>query len=165
MKFKSLVMFALLAPALLFVATGCDKCEVSGTIEFAAEKQFLSLNYIQDSTGTNFTDIWRPGQVTVLWNGEGGEGQFEPIAEDISDGLIGPFAYTVEPQQARLGLLYEYTYIVRKDTFGSDTIDIRFYPAVDECREYFGTIEYFINGVPQPGFDGSETATIEIREN
>ncbi|MEM0997704.1 MAG: hypothetical protein AAGN35_11510 [Bacteroidota bacterium] len=165
MKLKSIVMLALLMPAVLFLTQGCNTCDQTGTIEFSATQQFLALNYIQDSTGTNFTDIWRPTQVTVLWNGEGGEGQFTPISEDITDGLIGPFPYTVEPQEAQLGLLYEYQYIIRKDTFGTDTVDIRFYPAVDECREFFSLIEYSINGEPQPGFEGSQTATIEIREN
>jgi hypothetical protein len=165
MKFKSLVLFALLAPAILFLAQGCDKCTETGTIEFGADKQYLTLTYIQDSTGTNFTDIWRASQVSVLWNGENGKGQFAALSEDISDGVIGPFAYTVEPQAAQLGLFYEYRYIVTKDTFGSDTIDIKFYPAVDECREYFGKIEYYINGDPQPGFEGSQIANIEIREN
>ena len=165
MKFKSIVLFALIMPAIMFLAQSCDTCDQTGTITLSADQQFLTLTYIQDSTGTNFTDIWRPTQVTVLWNGEGGEGQFTPISEDISDGVIGPFAYTVEPQEARLGLLYEYQYIIRKDTFGTDTVDIRFYPNVDECREFFGLIEYAINGEPQPAFDMSQTAAIEIREN
>ena len=93
------------------------------------------------------------------------EGQFIPLSEDISDGAIGPLAYTTDPAAAIFGELHAYQYIIRKDTFGSDTVDIVFYPAVDECQEFFSTIEYSINGVPQPGFTGSQIAEIEIREN
>lgn len=165
MKLKSF-LYVLLVPMVLLMAQGCDTCDVSGTIDLSAEKQYLKITYIQDSTGKNFaSEIWRQTQVSVLWNGNGGDGQFIPISEDISDGAIGPLTYTVAPEMATVGELAQYQYIVRKDTFGSDTIDIKFYPTVDECREYFSLIEYSINGVKQEGFTNAEVAEIEIREN
>ncbi|HHG84708.1 MAG TPA: hypothetical protein ENJ82_08155 [Bacteroidetes bacterium] len=165
MKLKSFVLFVLLVPALLFMAQGCDKCDVSGTLDISASKQYLKITYIQDSSGKNFaSEIWRQSQVSVLWNGNGGDGQFLPVTEDISDGAIGPIPFTVDPQAAKIGELHSYRYIIRKDTFGNDTVDIKFYPAVDECHEFWSLIEYSINGVPQAGFSGAEICEIEIRE-
>lgn len=165
MKLKSLLLFLLIAPAVVFFTQGCDKCKESGTITISETGQFFEATYVVDSNGANYAQtIWRPNAVSVLLSTNGKFGPFAPISESLADGKIGPHAYTMKPQQAQKGNYYDYMYIVTKDTFGVDTFEIKFYPAVDECHEYWGTIEYWMNGEMITTCDGKETCSIEVRE-
>lgn len=165
MKLK--FVFALLfAPAVLFLSQGCEKCDVSGgTINFSADEQFLAITYLVDSNDANFcTSVYNPANVRVLFNDNGGVGRFDQLQEDLSDGKIGPFPYTTSPGLAKRGVFHDFVYIVQKDTFGLDTFNIKFYPAVDECQEYWSLIEFYMNGVLLPEGVGLEICDLQVRE-
>lgn len=165
MKLKAVVSYLILVPAMLFLTQSCDTCDESGTVTFEAGTQFLEITYLVDSNGANYaTQVWNPSNVSVLVNENGGMGQYVPMSEDLSDGKIGPFTFTTTPFQAKKGIFHDYVYVVRKDTFGNDTFNIKFYPAVDECKEFWSVIEYYRNGDLQAAFTGSESASLEIRE-
>ena len=164
MKLKSLILFLLVAPAMIFLAQGCDKCKESGTLTLSETTQFFEATYLVDSNGMNYTNIWRPNNVFVEVSTHGRTGPFAALSENLSDGKIGPWAYTIRPQLAQKGVAYNYMYIVTKDTFGVDTFEIKFYPAVDECHEFWGTLEYWKNDEIIGTCDGKETCSIEIRE-
>ena len=165
MKLKSVIFFFLLAPAVLFLAQSCDKCDTSGTITLGEANQFLSVTYLVDSNGANYVDIWRPNNFSVQISDDPvNVGHFVALQEDLSDGMVGPFTYTTQPATAKLGDYHHYMYIVRKDTFGVDTFEVKFYPNVDECHEYWGLIEYYRNGELIPQCTGLETCALEIRE-
>lgn len=165
MKFKSLVLFLLIAPAIIFLSQGCDKCKESGTVTFAETTQFFTAEYLVDSSGANYAQsIWRPNFVHVTFSANGKKGPFGALSDNLSDGKIGPFAYTTKPKDAQKGIFHDYMYIVTKDTFGVDTFQIKFYPAVDECHEYWGTLEYYRNGQLLTQCDGKEACEITIRE-
>jgi|GEM_PF-2322532 len=166
MKLKLFFAYFLLAPAMLFLSQGCNQCDVAGgTIEFSAANQYLSITYLVDSNDANYcTDVYNPNNVQVLFNDNGGNGQFIPLSEDLSDGMIGPFNYTVEPNRVRKGELNHYMYIVQKDTFGTDTIEAKFYPRVDECQEFWGLVEFYLNGVLLPPGVQIEVCELTVRE-
>ncbi len=165
MKLKSLLLFMLIAPAVVFLSQGCDKCKESGTITISETGQSFSATYLVDSSGANYaTSIWRQTYVSVLLSQNGRTGPFAPITEDISDGKIGPFKFSTSPKLAQKGVTYDYMYIVTKDTFGVDTFEIKFYPAVDECHEFWGKLEYYKNRTLISTCDGKESCAIEIRE-
>ncbi len=165
MKLKSLFLFALIAPAVIFFAQGCDRCKESGTITISETGQFFEATYLVDSNGANYAQtIWRPNAVSVVLSTNGRIGPFAGLSEDLSDGKIGPFEFSTTPQLAQKGSSYQYVYIVTKDTFGVDTFEINFYPAVDECHEFWGTLEYWKNGELINTCTGKETCAIEIRE-
>lgn len=165
MKLKSLILFLLVAPAVVFLSQGCDRCKESGTITLSETGQFFEATYLVDSNGANYAQtIWRPQAVSVRMSTHGSNGPFAAISEDLSDGKIGPYAFTTSPQVTQKGEYYDYMYIITKDTFGVDTIEVKFYPAVDECHEYWGTLEYWMNGQMISTCDGKETCSIEVRE-
>ena len=164
MKLKSLLLFVLIAPAFIFLAQGCDKCKESGVITIAETKQYFEATYLVDSNGANYSTIWRPNNVRVQLSSNGNIGPFAPIVEDITDGKIGPYPYSTFPKTAQIGKPYDFVYIVQKDTFGVDTFQVLFYPAVDECHEYWGKIEYYKDGVLINSCTGKEVCSIEIRE-
>ncbi len=166
MKLKYIFAYLLLVPAVLFTATSCETCDVSGaTITFSADQQFLAVTYLVDSSGANYCQqVYNPNNVRVVFNDNGGKGAFEPITEDLSDGKIGPFNYTVEPEMARKGIYNHYQYIVTKDTFGVDTFDVIFYPRVDECEEFWSLVEFYLNGVLLPPGADITICDLEIRE-
>ncbi len=156
----------LLASAFLFLTQGCNTCDIKGgTITFSPGNQYFQITYLVDSSGANYcTDVYNSGNVQVLFNSDGGLGQFAPLSEDLSDGAIGPFNYTIEPDIVRKGEFNHYVYIIQKDTFGIDTVDIKFYPRVDECQEYWGLVEFFLNGVLLPPGPVLEICDLVIRE-
>jgi hypothetical protein len=165
MKLKSLLLFMLIAPAMVFLSQGCDKCTETGVITISETGQFFEATYLVDSNSANYaTSVWRPNAVNVLLSTNGKNGPFAPLSENLTDGKIGPFAYTATPKTAQKGATYDYMYIVTKDTFGVDTFQILFYPAVDECHEYWGKIEYYKDGQLISTCEGEETCSIEIRE-
>jgi hypothetical protein len=164
MKSKSLILFLLSAFAVIFWTQGCDRCKEHGTLTLSATTQFFEATYLVDSNGANYTSIWRPDSVTVLLSTDGFEGPFAPIPENLSDGKIGPWAFTASPQNAQKGAIYHYVYLVTKDTFGVDTFEIKFYPAVDECHEYWGRLEYWKDNSPISTCDGKETCSMVISE-
>lgn len=166
MKLKMFFAYFLLVPAVLFLAQGCNTCDVAGgTLTFSPENQYFQITYLVDSNGANYcTDVYNPNNVQVLFNDNGGFGQFIPISEDLSDGVIGPFNYTVEPNNVRKGEFNHYVYIIQKDTFGIDTVDIKFYPRVDECQEYWGLVEFFLNDVLLPPGPVLEICDLTVSE-
>lgn len=165
MKMKAFVIMASLFAGAALMFQGCNKCDVSGTVDFAADKQYVALTYLVDSSGANYNTIWRQSQIGVLFNDNGGKGQFVSMSEDISDGVIGPFTYSFGvPDAATKGVLKHFVYVIQKDSFGSDTVEVKFLPAVDECREYWALIEYYRNGELLPEYSNKEIAEIEIRE-
>ena len=166
MKLKSLLLFVLIAPAFIFLAQGCGKCKESGVVTIAAASQHFEATYlVNDTSNANYAlSVWRPNGVRVLLSQNGKEGPFAPITEDLTDGKIGPFAYSTTPKTAQIGKTYDYMYIVTKDTFGVDSFEVIFYPAVDECHEYWGKIEYYKDGALISTCSGKETCAIEIRE-
>ena len=166
MRLKSIITFSTLATALLLFLQGCNNCSVEGgTITFDAASQYASITYLVDSSGANYcTDIYRPNLVRVMFNNNGGEGQFTQISEDLSDGMIGPLTYTTTPEQATKGTVHHYMYIIQKDTFGIDTLEAKFYPAVDECSEFWSVAEFYLNGVLQPAGSPKEILELVIRE-
>jgi hypothetical protein len=165
MKLKSLFLFVLIAPAVILFTQGCDRCKESGTITISGTDQFFEATYVVDSNGANYAQtIWRPNAVSVVLSTTGRNGQFAAISEDLSDGKIGPYKYTTSPKLAQKGNAYQYVYIVTKDTFGVDTFEINFFPAVDECKEYWGRLEYWKNGELISTCNDKETCSIEIRE-
>jgi hypothetical protein len=131
MKFKSLILFMLIAPAVIFLSQGCDKCKESGTITIDGAAQYFEATYLVDSNGANYaTSVWRPNGVGVLLSTNGKFGPFAAISEDLSDGKIGPFKYSTSPATAQKGRNYDYMYIVNKDTFGTDTFEVGRVPRV-----------------------------------
>ena len=165
MKLKSLLLFLLVAPAVVFLSQGCDRCKESGTITIDETAQYFEATYLVDSNGANYAQtVWRPNAVSVRLSQNGFVGPFAAISEDLSDGKIGPYKYTTSPSLAQKGKAYDYVYIITKDTFGVDTLQIKFFPAVDECHEFWGTIEYYKNGEVIATCDGKEACTIEVRE-
>ena len=165
MKLKSLFLFMLLAPAVILFTQGCDRCKESGTITISETGQFFEATYLVDSNGANYAQtVWRPNAVSVMLSTNGFQGPFAALSEDPSDGKIGPFKYSTSPKTIQKGLLYQYVYIVTKDTFGVDTFEVDFYPGVDECHEFWGKLEYFKNGELISTCTGKETCAIEIRE-
>ncbi len=166
MKLKMFFAYFLLVPAVLFLAQGCNDCDVAGAqLTFSADNQYLQITYLVDSNGANYcTDVYNPNNVQVLFNDNGGFGQFVPLSEDLSDGVIGPFNYTVEPNNVRKGEFNHYVYVIQKDTFGIDTVDIKFYPRVDECQEYWGLVEFFLNGVLLPPGPVLEICDVTVEE-
>ena len=165
MKLKSLVLFLMLAPAMIFLSQGCDKCKESGTVTFAATSQYFEATYLVDSSGANYaTDVWNPNRVHVVFSSNGKAGPFGALTEDLADGKIGPFPYSTSPVAAKKGIFHDYMYIVTKDTFGIGTFEVKFYPAVDECKEYWGTLEYYRNGTLLTQCTGNEFCKLEIRE-
>jgi hypothetical protein len=165
MKLKSLFLFMLLAPAVIFLSQGCDKCKESGVITIDGANQYFEATYLVDSNGANYaTTVWRPNNVSVLLSTNGKFGPFAAVREDLSDGKVGPFKYSTVPALAQKGKNYDYMYIVNKDTMGADTFEVIFYPAVDECHEYWGKIEYYKDGQLISTCDGKEKCSIEIRE-
>jgi hypothetical protein len=165
MKLKSLILFLLVAPAVIFLTQGCDKCTESGTITISPTAQFFEATYLVDSNSANYAQtVWRPNAVSVVLSQNGSLGPFAAISEDLSDGKIGPYPFTTSPANAQKGNAYHYMYIVTKDTFGVDTFEVKFYPAVDECHEYWGTLEYYKDGELISTCEGKESCSIEIRE-
>jgi hypothetical protein len=165
MKLKSLFLFLLIAPSLIFLSQGCDKCKESGTVTFDGATQYFQVTYLVDSNGVNYADsIWNPNRVHVLFSANGKTGPFGALSEDLTDGKIGPFPYTTGPVAAKKGIFHDYMYIVTKDTFGIDTFELKFYPAVDECHEYWGTLEYYRNGQMISTCTDLEACSLEIRE-
>lgn len=166
MKLKFVFAYLLIAPAILFLSQGCNQCDVSGgTVTFDASQQFLAITYLVDSNDANYcTSVYNPANVQVLFNDNGGRGQFVPLQEDLSDGKIGPFPYTTSPALAKKGVFHDYVYIVQKDTFGIDTFNVKFYPAVDECQEFWSLIEFYMNGVLLPEGVGIEICDLTVRE-
>lgn len=162
MKLKSFLFLMLAAPAVFF--TACDKCTESGTIELASANQYLSITYLVDSNNVNYIDqVYNQANVSVLWNDEGGKTVFQPYSEDLSDGKFGPFTFSTDNNPV-MGYYYHYRYIIKKDTFGTDTFDVKFYPAVDECHEFWGTLEYYQNGDLIDQCSGQEICEITIKE-
>lgn len=165
MKLKAFVLMVTLLAGAAFMFQGCNKCDVTGTVEFASDKQYFSIRYLIDSSGANYNTVWRQSQVGVVFDEEGGKGQFTSINEDISDGVIGPFTYTVgNPDVAKKGLFHDFMYVVTKDSFGIDTFQVKFYPQVDECHEFWSLIEYYKNGVLLDQYTDQEIVELEIRE-
>lgn len=165
MKLKSLLLFLLIAPAVIFLSQGCDKCQESGTITISETGQFLEVTYLVDSNSANYaTSVWRPNNVHIVMSTNGSAGPFAPISDDLTDGKVGPFPFSMVPAVAQKGSSYDYMYIVTKDTFGIDTLRVVFYPAVDECHEYWGKLEYYLDGELISTCEGTETCSIEIRE-
>jgi hypothetical protein len=165
MKLKALFLFILVAPAVIFLSQGCDKCKESGTIEFDAAKQFFEVTYLVDSNGANYAQtVWNPLRVEVMFSRNGRSGPFAPLSEDLSDGKLGPFPFTTSPYLAQKGGAYDYMYIVTKDTFGIDTFEVIFNPAVDECHEFWGEIQYYKDGQLLTTCDGKEICSLEVRE-
>ena len=99
-----------------------------------------------------------------MFNDDGGRGQFVQLQEDLSDGMIGPFQYTVAPDAARKGVYHHYQYVVTKDTFGIDTFDVIFYPRVDECQEFWSVVEFYLNGVLLPAGVDITICDLTLRE-
>lgn len=165
MKLKSVLLYLFVAPAFIFMAQSCDTCDESGTVTLSADAQSFSLVYL-DTAGTNYvTSIYNPNNVNVLFNDNlNGVGQYKPYTEDLSDGKIGPFTYTATPSPAQKGVLKNQYYIIQKDTFGVDTLRIVFYPAVDECKEFWSVIEYYLNGELLSQYNGLEIAEHTITE-
>jgi len=166
MKLKFIFAYFLLVTGVLFTASGCETCDVAGgSITFSPDQQFLSITYLVDSNDSNFCQtVYNPNNVRVMFNDNGGRGQFFPLAEDLSDGKIGPFNYTTEPEMARKGVFYHYQYIVTKDTFGLDTFDVKFYPRVDECEEFWSVVEFYMNGVLLPAGTDITICDLTVRE-
>jgi len=165
MKLKSLLLFMLIAPALIFLSQGCDKCKETGTITIAASGQYFAVTYLVDSNDANYAQtVWRPNNVNVLLSTNGAAGPFAPISESLGDGKIGPIPYSTSPKTAQKGKSYDYMYIVNKDTFGVDTFQVLFYPAIDECHEYWGKIEYYKDGQLISTCTGKEQCELIVRE-
>lgn len=148
MKFKALFFTALVTVFASFLLQGCDKCTETGqTITFDENTQYFNITYL-DTAGNNYLDgIYNTANVSVLFNGNAGYGQYTPYNEDLTDFTFGPFPYTIAPANAFKGKYYDYWYIIRKDTMGTDTFRLTFYPNVDECKEYWGELKFYRNGV------------------
>lgn len=166
MKLKLILTYFLLLPAFLVSMQGCNQCDVTGgVITFTPEDQFIQITYLVDSSGVNYCQqIYNPNNVRVMFNDNGGFGQYVPLAENLSDGVIGPFNYTVSPTLAKKGEFNHYRYIITKDTFGIDTVDVKFYPAVDECQEFWSLVEFYLNGVLLPNEANLTICDLEVRE-
>lgn len=165
MKLKTVISYLLVVPAFMLVLQGCDKCEETGTITFGPANQNISITYL-DSAGNNYllTRYNLFNTNVQLSTDKGRNGTFQPYNEDFSDGVFGPFEFTATPTPAKLSVFYDYVYIIKKDTFGVDTLRVQFYPSVDECKEFWGQIEYSLNGDPLPQYSGQEIVNLEIIE-
>lgn len=164
MKLRAVIAFLIVAPAFLFLMSGCNTCSTTGEITFSATGQNFSISYV-DTAGNNYLqNVYNLGNTQVLFNDNGGEGQFRPLSDDFGDGKFGPFTYTISPSPVAIGVRYDYWYILRKDTFKTDTFRIVFYPNADECQEFWREIKYFMNGTELGQFNNSETAELTIVE-
>ena len=166
MNLKLILTYVLLLPAFLFTLQSCNQCDVTGgTITFSPDEQFLQITYLVDSNSANYCQtVYNPNNVRVMFNDNGGFGQFVPLQENLADGVIGPFNFTTQPTLAKKGVFNHYQYIITKDTFGIDTFDIKFYPAVDECQEFWSLIEFYMNGVLLPNDANLTICDLEVRE-
>ena len=165
MRFKALLFSVAVIAFASISFQGCDKCTVSSPpIEFGDNLQYFSVTYL-DTAGNNYLDgIYNTANVSVLFNGNAGYGGYTPYNEDLTDFKFGPFPYTLAPANAQLGKFYDYWYVIRKDTMGTDTFRLTFYPTVDECHEFWGTLEFYKNGVKLDQCSMQEICDITIVE-
>lgn len=165
MKLKTLIAYFLALPAFLMLVQSCNKCTETGKITLGAANQYLKVTYV-DTAGNNYINsIYNLPNVSVLFSDKGGKnGTFRPYSEDFSDGAFGPFEFTATPTPAKYTVFYDYWYVINKDTYGTDTFRVVFYPNVDECKEFWGEINYYKNGDLLPDFSGQEIVDLTITE-
>lgn len=173
MKKTFFLIIAFILSALLFVSCE-DPCEGIESDEIGAE--FFTVEY-KDASGSNYLEsIYNLNGVIVFVDTAGGTSpspKYELISPGYKDGKFGPFNFTEryiqETNEAVNGsALYEnplsFDYFIKKDTFGQDTLRVEFLVAVDECREYWKYIRYFLNGDPLSQYENQQQAEILIVE-
>lgn len=151
----------------------CNKCEETGEVTFGEDKQYFTITYL-DTAGVNYvTSIFNLSNVSVLMGDlylHGYSYVPAPYIEDFSDGKIGPISYTslamkdgsVEQGGAKMGVPYSTSFLIKRDTYGWDTLQIDFVATADACKEYWGEISYYLNGDSLGTFQNEEIANLEI---
>lgn len=160
--------------ASLYMVSCEDPCEGIESDEIGGE--FFTVEY-KDASGTNYLEsIYNLNGIIVFLDTAGGTSsspQYELITPGYKDGKFGPFNFTKryvqETNEAINGsALYEnplaFDYFIKKDTFGQDTLRVEFLVAVDDCREYWRYIRYFLNGEPLTQYENQQQAEILIVE-
>ena len=173
MKYK-VASLPILAILFLHFFTACeDPC--AGVTDEEVGGEFFTVEY-RDPSGTNYLDIYDPNGLIVFLDTAGGESRnpnFELIKPGYANGKFGPFNFTeryVDPVRENLnsallfGNQFKFDYYIKKDTFGQDTFSVHFLMGVDECRFYWKSIDYFLNGEPLPQYSGQKQAEIIIIE-
>lgn len=153
---KDVFLGTTLSLLILMTISACDTCE--GLESDPVGGEFFSITY-QDADGRNLLrDVWRQANVQVFIDSSGGQADqpdFFRIEDDFSDGRFGPFAWTEPFTDSRtldvntisfVNEEQQYDYYVKKDTFGVDTIRLKYLLIEDECRTFWETIEISVNG-------------------
>jgi hypothetical protein len=145
--------------------SGCNKCTDTSTVTIDAATQSFSITYLNDTGLNMINSVFNLGNVTVLYADRNINNPSYiplPYIEDFSDGKLGPIPYTTTPEQALMGVPYNSEFIIKRDTYGWDTLRIQFVAQTDECKEYWSEISYFLNGDSVGTFQDQEIANFEI---
>jgi hypothetical protein len=165
MKRSQLFLFVFALILGVTTLNGCKKCTETGDVTIDATLQYFTITYTEPD-GTNYVDsIFNNSNVSVLYADRyQNNPQYIPLnyTEDFSDGMIGPIPYTTVPDEALIGVPYNSEFIIKRDTYGWDTIRIEFVAQVDECKEFWAEISYYLNGDLVDAFQDEEIANFNI---
>ena len=159
----------------LFLFNACEEgCETSSR-ELVGD-EFFTIEY-KTSDGKNYlNEIYNLANVLVYLDTTGGMDptpEFELIEPGYAGGKVGPFGFTERYiNQARnevndvllYGQAFNFDYMIRKDTYGQDTLTVRFQLGVDFCNTFWQEISYHLNGVELTDYRNQQNPEIVIVE-
>ncbi len=166
--------FRLLALGIIALFVSCDPCENEVSDPIGGE--FFTVEYRSPAGENYLITKYNPANVVVYLDSSGGNSpvpKLRLITPGFADGKFGPFTFTerfVNPGTGAIntvqlyGKPYRYNYLIKKDTYGQDTLSVDFLVTLDECRAYWAYIRYSLNGDPLPAYDGQRQAAIVIQE-
>ncbi|MDX2282787.1 MAG: hypothetical protein NW241_01435 [Bacteroidia bacterium] len=165
-----------LMAGLLLLMSSCIPDDCEETVSPRVADAFFTVTY-QRPDGTNYlTSIYNPDGIVVFLDSTGGarpNPRYELIRPGYADGSFGPFRFTadfVSPADNSVNLtqlfgrVFQYDYYLKKDTYGLDTLRVRFVLGVDECRYFWQSIQYFRNGDPLTAYENNPAAAIVVVE-
>ena len=167
-------LFALGTIGLTFIGCGEDCVDlpdvVLGTQTFTVEYQTEDgRNYVQD--------FYNPANLQVTIDYTGGEnvnGSFDERLRPGTNttGQFGPFYFTERyidsvtnlPLLTTFSRIISHDYFIKKDTFGTDKLTVKFWLSTDNCNTKWESIAYFLNDEELLDYNGQENADIVIVE-
>ncbi|MEL6256498.1 MAG: hypothetical protein AAFR87_31135 [Bacteroidota bacterium] len=171
---KNYVLLILIGIISIHFSSCEEACDATDSDEIGGE--FFTVEY-RDPSGTNYLEsIYNQNGIIVFLDTTGGESpnpKFELITPGFKDGKFGPFDFTEryiqQTNQAVNGAALfanplSFNYFIKKDTFGQDTLRVEFLVSLDECRQYWQYIRYFLNGNPLNQYENQRQAEIVIIE-
>jgi|GEM_PF-3439581 len=174
MKPVSLIYLTLIVIGCLFIESCTTPCDPSITVSRNLGTQFFTVEY-RDSLGRNYLDsIYNRANVAAFVDTTGGENvSYRQIIPGYANGKFGPFYYTegfIDPVTGDPNLdvllrnTFTYDYLLRKDSYGVDTLSVMFTLNVNECTVYWDQIDFFKNSEPLGSYSMQEAAEILIVE-